>query len=463
MRFDVNLFNVILTGMVFTFVFTAFQTASLSSQNVLEAASEEEGVNAGTGYISLALLYASFAICNWIAPVVVQLLKAKYTMLLGSFCYLLFVVMFMEPRAGSLYTASLICGFGASIIWIAQGLFITQCSNTRNSNLHFSIFWALFQLSQIIGGLYAYFSLSGSTKITRNLRLQLFGGLIACGALGTLLTLLLRPPSSRKPLEAEGEWPEGDQAGVGVEGTEVTAISPPPHQQRPSGRELCRSGFIAFRRSFSLFPTRTMICLLVAAAFSGVNVTFQSSLIASCIGHTRAFGNHAKAYIGLMGVFIGVGEGVGSGLAQLRRWISPPGLVVLFGYTSALISVFISLITLPADSPMRDTSLSTYVEPSIELCLFAGLLFGVVDSTWNTQISVMISKIYGSDESDVSSAFALFRCFQSVLVAVTFSYCDQLILLWQVIIYVCWATAGMVCFFIVSWTYVRRSNLAHPD
>ncbi|VDP92770.1 unnamed protein product [Echinostoma caproni] len=106
-----------------------------------------------------------------------------------------------------------------------------------------------------------------------------------------------------------------------------------------------------------------MLAVLVACGFTGLCATFQSSLIATCIGHTMVFGSSAKAYIGLVGVFVGIGQILGSLLVQLRRWIPSTGLLTIFGYPCALLSSFLCLIMLPADSPMRDTSAPTYFTP----------------------------------------------------------------------------------------------------
>ncbi|KAF6769694.1 hypothetical protein AHF37_12294 [Paragonimus kellicotti] len=147
MPFNVGLFNVILTGVAFLFLFTAFQTASQASQNVLEAAAKESDQDVGVGYVSLSILYAAFSIFNWFAAIVVKLLGPKYTMFLGALCYLVFVATFMEPRAWSLYLGSIINGFGAAVLWTAQGAFVTSCSTESNVARNFSIFWALLQFS----------------------------------------------------------------------------------------------------------------------------------------------------------------------------------------------------------------------------------------------------------------------------------------------------------------------------
>ncbi|TPP64430.1 Et translation product [Fasciola gigantica] len=323
MRLNVNLFNVVLTGVSFLFLFTAFQAASLASQNVLEAAAREGGGSAavGIGYISLALLYASFAICNWFAPVVLMLLGYKYTMFAGALCYVLFVASFFEPHAWSLYLASLLNGFGAAILWTAQGAFITMCSDESNSNLHFSIFWALFQMWNLNGR----FSME-----------SFFPAVLTIVFDCELLSLLFSQPVSRDYMTT-----------------------------------CCHT----FGRSFVLLRSKIMLAMLVPSGFTGLCATFQSSLFATCIGHTKAFDPNAKAYIGLVGVFIGLGEVCGSLLMQLRRWIPSTGLLAIIGYPSALISAFLCFALLPADSPMRDSDQKTYFAPNGLACCWP-LLFG---------------------------------------------------------------------------------------
>ncbi|KAF7255276.1 hypothetical protein EG68_08265 [Paragonimus skrjabini miyazakii] len=440
MSFNVGLFNVILTGVAFLFLFTAFQTASQASQNVLEAAAKESGQNVGVGYVSLSILYAAFSVSNWFAAVVVKLLGPKYTMFLGALCYLLFVATFMEPRAWSLYLGSIVNGFGAAVLWTAQGALITSCSTGSNVARNFGIFWGLFQFSQVVGGLYVYLSLAGISTIDRQMRLQLFGGLLVCGGVGCLLFLVLRPPSKT-------QRPGSEFA------SNTTDLSHTTTTNHGNTRHLCKSAVQTFCRSFHLLPSKVMLCLLLACGFTGVNTTFLSSLFASCIGHTLAFGDNVKAYIGLMVVFVGLGEIVGSGLVNLRRWIDSYGLVSIFGYTGALIGAFLCFIMLPANSPIQETHDFTYVSPNLATCMFVAALFGMVDAVWNTQISVLIGRVYGRDEEkdDVPVVFALYRCVQSVMAAITFAYCDQLLLHWHVLLYVLWASAGVAGFFYVHW------------
>ncbi len=58
----------------------------------------------------------------------------------------------------SMIIASALCaGFGQSIIWTAEGIYISGCCNDENKGLFYSLFWAVFMFSQIIGNIGAAF------------------------------------------------------------------------------------------------------------------------------------------------------------------------------------------------------------------------------------------------------------------------------------------------------------------
>jgi MFS family permease len=51
--------------------------------------------------------------------------------------------------------AAAVNGFGAAILWVAQGEYISTCANDKNKGQYNSIFWSLLMLSSIIGNLMA--------------------------------------------------------------------------------------------------------------------------------------------------------------------------------------------------------------------------------------------------------------------------------------------------------------------
>ncbi|VDP84847.1 unnamed protein product [Echinostoma caproni] len=218
MRFRTNLYNVLVTSAAFLCLFTAFQTTCLVSQNVLESAALESKRLTGDAFLSLAILYASLAALNWIAPMVVIAVGEKLAMFLGSCCYVIYVSVFVEPRDWILYSVSVLNGFGAAVLWTAQGTYITRCSDDETINRHFSLFWSIFQTSQIWGGLYAYFSLAGTMEIDSGMRHRLLGVLAGIGAVGWFMFLALRNPEenfdSNSTLDAFKVEPDFEVAAV---------------------------------------------------------------------------------------------------------------------------------------------------------------------------------------------------------------------------------------------------------
>jgi MFS family permease len=53
-------------------------------------------------------------------------------------------------------------GFGAGILWTAQGEYVTECATEETKGFYFSYFFIIFMISQIIGNLVAAFVLEYS-------------------------------------------------------------------------------------------------------------------------------------------------------------------------------------------------------------------------------------------------------------------------------------------------------------
>jgi Ion channel regulatory protein UNC-93 len=58
-----------------------------SQKTVLDSIHADDPTFTGDGYISLAIIYAVFAICNWIAPPVISLTGPRCAMLIGAVAY----------------------------------------------------------------------------------------------------------------------------------------------------------------------------------------------------------------------------------------------------------------------------------------------------------------------------------------------------------------------------------------
>ncbi len=92
-------------------------------------------------------------------------------------------------------------------------------------------------------------------------------------------------------------------------------------------------------QSLTLVKTNTMIAILIVAFFtgklehcyfllrlnslncwsviSGINLTYQSGVFGTCIGRMQVFGDSAKSYMGLCGIFLSVGAIIGAWIHRL--------------------------------------------------------------------------------------------------------------------------------------------------
>jgi hypothetical protein len=58
-------------------------------KTVMESIKAEDPSFNADGYTSLAIIYAAFALANWIAPSVVSVISPKWTMVIGAAPYVL--------------------------------------------------------------------------------------------------------------------------------------------------------------------------------------------------------------------------------------------------------------------------------------------------------------------------------------------------------------------------------------
>lgn len=159
--------NVILLGLAFLLLFTAYNTA----QNLLTSV-----LPASLGFVSLCIVYATIVVGKPLAPSIVARLGERRAMFFAAFCYVAYVAALIEINEIAIYVASVVLGLGASVLWVGQGSYLTLNSSreTRGKNAcalldcvwsdatltyqrtnasRSGIFWAIFQVSGIIGNL----------------------------------------------------------------------------------------------------------------------------------------------------------------------------------------------------------------------------------------------------------------------------------------------------------------------
>lgn len=150
----------ILSGSFFT-LFMAFFSAANSAAKALRDCGFEN-----LGFYNLAMLYLNFGLASTWTPRVLHILNAKRTMVLASLMYAIWIVSLaatstaLKSDTVSEYlsynavvvivlTIAFICGAGCSLLWIAQGKYLSDCAEAclHRKGFYNSLFWTTIFLS----------------------------------------------------------------------------------------------------------------------------------------------------------------------------------------------------------------------------------------------------------------------------------------------------------------------------
>ncbi|KFQ61797.1 UNC93-like protein MFSD11 [Pelecanus crispus] len=427
-----KLFNIIILGVSFMFIFTAFQTCGNIAQTVITNLNSTDFH--GSGYTSMSIIYGVFSASNLISPSVVAILGPQLSMVVSGIFYSLYIAVFIQPATWAFYTASVFIGIAAAVLWTAQGNCLTVNSDENTIGRNSGVFWALLQSSLFFGNLYIYFAWQGKTRISESDRRTVFIALTVISLVGTVLFFLIRKQEDTKTPGEEGSANEipGDSSSAQNKMTRAVA---------------------AFKKSIKLSFTKEILLLSVTTAYTGLELTFFSGVYGTCIGAVNRFGSEEKSLIGLSGIFIGVGEILGGGifglLSKNNRFGRNP--VVMLGIVVHFIAFYLIFFNMPNDAPiapMEGTDDVAYMIPSKEVAIFCSFLLGLGDSCFNTQLLSILGFLYSEDSAP---AFAIFKFVQSICAAVAYFYSNYFLLQWQLLIMVVVGFFGTITFFTVEW------------
>uniref|UniRef100_A0A8C8IKM8 Major facilitator superfamily domain containing 11 n=1 Tax=Oncorhynchus tshawytscha TaxID=74940 RepID=A0A8C8IKM8_ONCTS len=421
-----TLLNIIILGFGFMFMFTAFQTCGNIEQTVIKSFNSTEFH--GSGYTSMAIIYGVFSASNLIAPSVVAVIGPQLSMFFSGLVYSGYIAMFIHPYTWSFYTASVVVGIAAAILWTAQGNLLTINSTDATIGRNSGIFWALLQFSLFFGNMYIYFAWHGHVHISDEDRQTVFISLTVISLVGSFLFFLIQKPD---PEATPSEVSESLLQTESTESASIVALD-----------AFSESEFIG--------------CFLLQSVMSATKLTFYSGVYGTCIGAMTQFGEDAKSLIGLSGIFIGLGEILGGGvfgmLNKCNRFGRNP--VVLLGLITHFVAFYLIFLNIASDAPIapeEGTHLQAYITPSVELALLCSFLLGLGDSCFNTQLLSIVGFMFREDSAP---AFAVFKFVQSITAALAFFYSNYLLLHWQLLIMVVVGFLGTLSFLVAEWVVV---------
>uniref|UniRef100_A0A8C7CZ64 Major facilitator superfamily domain containing 11 n=1 Tax=Oncorhynchus kisutch TaxID=8019 RepID=A0A8C7CZ64_ONCKI len=425
-----TLLNIIILGFGFMFMFTAFQTCGNIEQTVIKSFNSTEFH--GSGYTSMAIIYGVFSASNLIAPSVVAVIGPQLSMFFSGLVYSGYIAMFIHPYTWSFYTASVVVGIAAAILWTAQGNLLTINSTDATIGRNSGIFWALLQFSLFFGNMYIYFAWHGHVHISDKDRQTVFISLTVISLVGSFLFFLIQKP------EPEATPSEASESLLQTESTETQLT------------DMCP---LLTEKALQLSVTKEMLLLSISIAYTGLELTFYSGVYGTCIGAMTQFGNDAKSLIGLSGIFIGLGEILGGGvfgmLNKCNRFGRNP--VVLLGLITHFVAFYLIFLNIASDAPIapeEGTHLQAYFTPRYTVALLCSFLLGLGDSCFNTQLLSIVGFMFREDSAP---AFAVFKFVQSITAALAFFYSNYLLLHWQLLIMVVVGFLGTLSFFVAEW------------
>ncbi|KAM7371431.1 hypothetical protein PAMP_008678 [Pampus punctatissimus] len=444
-----KLLNIIILGFGFMFMFTAFQTCGNIEQTVIKSFNSTEFH--GSGYTSMAIIYGVFSASNLIAPSVVAVIGPQLSMFFSGLLYSGYIAMFIYPYTWSFYTASVLVGIAAAVLWTAQGNVLAINSTDANIGRNSGIFWALLQFSLFFGNLYIYCAWHGHVHITDKDRQTVFISLTVISLVGCFLFFLIRKPDPESA-------PSLDVSeSLLVEATESSSTTSSPQSN------LSSQALDAFVKACKLFVTKEMLLLSLSIGYTGLELTFYSGVYGTCIGAMTQFGKDAKSLIGISGICIGLGEILGGGVFGMLNKCNKFGRnpVVLLGLITHFVAFYLIFLNIAADAPLapeEGTDLQAYITPSVGVALLCSFLLGLGDSCFNTQLLSIIGFMYRDNSAP---AFAVFKFIQSIMAALAFFYSNYLLLHWQLLILVLVGFLGSMTFFVVEW--MAESNRRESD
>lgn len=437
-----KLLNIIVLGFGFMFMFTAFQTCGNIEQTVIKSFNSTEFH--GSGYTSMAIIYGVFSASNLLAPSLVTVIGPQLSMFFSGLLYSGYIAMFIYPYTWSFYTASVLVGIGAAVLWTAQGNVLAINSTDTTIGRNSGIFWALLQFSLFFGNLFIYFAWHGHVHISDKDRLTVFIPLTVISLVGCFQFFLIRKPEPDAAPSSSSEVTES------LLPAEVTESSSSDSSDQPG---LCFQATDAFVQACKMFVTREMLLLSISIAYTGLELTFYSGVYGTCIGAMARFGQDSKSLIGVSGIFIGIGEILGGGvfgmLNKSNRFGRNP--VVLLGLLTHYVAFYLIFLNIANDAPLapeEGTELQAYITPSVTVALLCSFLLGLGDSCFNTQLLSIIGFMFRNNSAP---AFAVFKFIQSIAAALAFFYSNYLLLQWQLLILVIFGFLGSTSFFVAEW------------
>ncbi|BBM98531.1 MFS transporter, NAG-T family, sugar:H+ symporter [Marchantia polymorpha subsp. ruderalis] len=402
-------------SLCFLFVFLAYG----ATQNLESSLHTDEGL----GSTSLGVLYLSLTVCSLGAPIVVMWFGSKNALLLGLSGYWMFIAANLFPSWYTLIPASIFLGFTASVLWVAEGTYLTFAAKNHAAVCNIpeatalgsfnGEFWGVFSVNQVIGNMLSLALL----EFRKNPDLQpdkssaglveLFLVFLGSMTFGTILACFLR---SHAHLTSRASSADVSLANRGYA-----------------------------KASFALLSERKMLFLICLLVYTGMQQAFiwgdfTRDIITPTLG---------LSWVGGVMAVYGASDTIASFVAGR--------------HSSGLVSISVILIAgaccqilvmglLFFEGPFEQDSRSYFT------VFGAAVIWGVGDATFNTQISAVLGIFY---PNDTEAAFAQWKIWQSAATSAAFFVSPYTTLSSKITFLFISLLLSMSLFLVVTWRQSR--------
>ncbi|MCO5570737.1 hypothetical protein L7F22_024465 [Adiantum nelumboides] len=328
--------------------------------------------NGNLGSVSLGVLYLSLTLSSVGAPFPVKWLGPKKGILLGLSGYWIFILANLFPSWYTMIPASLFLGFTASLLWVAEGTYITTAAKNHALEKKVDevstigsfngVFWSYFAGNQVIGNLLSFIILQSeqdadtTTTDSSFTTWPLLVTFLGCMLVGTSFACFLRP-------------------------------------QKDLLRQAENSPLNFMSSTFGILLDKKLLLLLPLLVYSGLQQAFiwgdfTENIITSSLG------------VSLIGGVMAVYGAADAGVRLSTGFSSASNLVYLGGVAQLVVLVWLFF----KESYGSDAAgyLSIFGQ---------AIIWGLGDASFNTQISALLGTLF---VNETEAAFAQWKIWQSV-------------------------------------------------
>uniref|UniRef100_A0AAF5DPY2 Major facilitator superfamily (MFS) profile domain-containing protein n=1 Tax=Strongyloides stercoralis TaxID=6248 RepID=A0AAF5DPY2_STRER len=381
-----------LVGFGFLFLYLGFDIKAMIEENMLHSVShiDPNRMNPYAGYYGLSLNYATGAFVALITSFIVDVIGAKWSMVLSGFIFTIHMGFFMFLNTYVYYSISAIMGLGNLLSWTGQGVYLREITTKNNYLRNSAICWAVNLISLPVGGILL-------------LLLEKFIGneLMDYMPISTIRITMC--------------------VFLGTSFISFLLFCSLPNNSGPLKKFNKKNLIDALKKNITMIKDRRIQLLIPCFFFIGYETGYWVAIYPTCLIFLKTLnlGNAIKV-TAFYTIACGLGQII---MSLIISWISKKFIKNGYKYSLILAGIihFIGFILvffcIPPESKYMLTTKESFLPVNIFIILLISFLFGAGDSAWN---SIRTGVCTSQFKDETSQAISLSRLFQSLGCSLSF-------------------------------------------